>query len=133
MRLIFEDINTNEYVNNIEIESIIYNRSNLDEELLNIAAENFANSLISDIEENSKFIKSSFNIDDFSVEYDSFLKPTLILKFKTPLLLSDDELKSILGRYVSKEYSEEFELDDTKSEIVFKPIRSELKIYLAEK
>ena len=57
MKLIFEDITTDQTYNyKLEIESIVYNRNNLDEDIVNLVGENFADHLILEFNNNSKFI-----------------------------------------------------------------------------
>ena len=130
MRLLFEKLK-DKYTYILEIESIIYNRQNLDEEIVKSTAENFANSVIDELYKNSKFIKDSLSIDEFDVEYVDFSSPTIMMNFTTDSIIEDSQLKSILGRYASKEYKEKFDSEEGITEIVFKPIRGELKVYLS--
>lgn len=130
MRLLFEELK-DKYTYILEIESIIYNRQNLDEEIVKSTAENFANSVIDELYKNSKFIKDSLSIDEFDVEYIDFSSPTIMMNFTTDSIIEDSQLKSILGRYASKEYKEKFDSEEGIAEIIFKPIRGELKVYLS--
>ena len=130
MRLILEDTEF-EFIYKIEIENIIYNRANLDEDIIDIVGENFANNLIQQFKDNSKFIRNSLDIEDFDVWFAGISKPTVLLEFACNKLIDTDSIVSTLGRYTTKEYTEEFELDNTTAQIVFKPVRGELKVYLS--
>lgn len=134
MRFIFEDVEKVENASyNLEIENIIYNRANLDEEIVQLVAENFATNLIREFESNSKFIRDTLEIDDFNVEYVGFNSPSVLMSFSCGKIIDEDTLVSTIGRYTTKEYKEEFETDDGTAEIVFKPVRGELKVYLSSK
>lgn len=130
MRLLFEELK-DKYTYTLEIESIIYNRQNLDEDIVEYVAENFANSIIDKLYENSKFVKDSLSIDEFNVEYVDFSSPTIVMNFIADSIIEDSQLKSILGRYASKEYKEKFDSEEGITEIIFKPIRGEMKVYLS--
>ena len=132
MKLIFEDITTDQTYNyKLEIESIVYNRNNLDEDIVNLVGENFADHLILEFNNNSKFIKDALEIDDFKVSYIGINSPTILLNFQCDKLIDDSTLMSVLGRYTTKSYEEQFEVEEEQATILFKPMRGELKVYLS--
>lgn len=132
MKILFEQ-NSSDFVYKMEIESIIYNRSNLDNNILTVVAENFASSIIDNINNNSKYIRDSLDIDEFDVEYIGCNLPTVILKFICPVLVDEDSLSSVVGRYTTNAYSEKFESteDGEEATVEFRPIRGEMKVYLS--
>lgn len=130
MKIIFESTSL-QYVYRIEIENIVYNRANLDEDLVDLVGENFADNLIHQFEENSKFIRDALDIDDFDVWFTGVDQPTILLEFACDKLVDDDTIVSTLGRYTTKEYTEEFDVDGEPAVITFKPVRGELKVYLS--
>lgn len=123
MKLLFEAIK-DEFLYSVEVESIIYNRDNMDESLIEVAAENLAQSIIDRVFENEKFIKDKLEIDTFDMEFLEFDNPTLMLSFTTNKLVEEDDLSSAIGRYTNQPYKEEID----GSTIEFKPVRNELKI-----
>lgn len=131
MRLIFEDTEF-EFIYRIEIENIVYNRANLDEDIVDLVGENFATNLIREFKDNSKFIRDALDIEDFDVWFAGINQPTILLEFSCNKLIDDDTLVSTLGRYTTKPYEEEFEVDDGTAKITFKPVRGELKVYLSQ-
>lgn len=131
MKLLFERVAT-KYRYNLEINAIIYNRLNLDEDLVKIAAENLAQKYIRDIEANSKFIKDSLDIDDFDISLLYLDLPSLLFEFSCDTLVPTSDLEKVLGRYASNEFSEKFELEEGEATITIKPIRGELKVYLSK-
>lgn len=130
MKLLFEKISLT-YVYNLDIESIVYNRDKLPEDVVEAVGENFGQELCDLFRENSKYIRDQLDITDFEVTVSNLAIPTIQLKFSCDMLLDENSLKSILGRYTTKEYRETFDNEQGTSEIVFKPIRGELKIYLS--
>lgn len=130
MKLMFEDTDFS-YVYSIEIENIIFNRSNLDEDIVDLVGENFANNLVNLFKENSKFIRDALEIDDFDVRFSGVDIPSILLSFSCDKILDDDSLKSVLGRYTTKPYEEEFEVDGESAIVEFRPVRGELKVYLS--
>lgn len=131
MKLLFERAVTR-YRYNLELNAIIYNRSNLDEDLVKIVAENLAQKYIRDIEANSKFIKDSLDIDDFDLSLLYLDLPSLLFEFSCDALIPTSDLEKVLGRYASNEVSEKFELEEGEATITIKPIRGELKVYLSK-
>lgn len=131
MRLIFEDTEF-EFVYKIEIENIVYNRADLDEDIVDLVGENFATNLIRQFKDNSKFIRDNLEIEDFDVWFAGVDQPSILLDFACNKLVDDDTLVSTLGRYTTKPYEEEFETDDGPAKISFKPVRGELKVYLSQ-
>lgn len=131
MRLIFEETEF-EYIYNIEIESIVYNRSDLDEDLVDLVGENFATNLIREFQANSKFIRDNLDIESFDVWFAGVNQPSILLNFACSKLIENDLLVSTIGRYTTKSYEEEFETDDGPAKIIFKPVRGELKVYLSQ-
>ena len=124
---IFLEETINEYTYNIEVESIIYNRDKLDEDLVEIALENFGNNLCKQFENNSKFIRDQLEIDTFDVWVAGIDNPSVILSFSSDNVIDEDTLKNVLGRYTTKPYTEDFD----GSVIDIKPVRGEMKVYLS--
>ena len=131
MKLLFEDTDF-EFIYKIEVENIIYNRASLDEDIVDLVGENFATNLIREFKDNSKFIRDNLDIDDFDVWFAGINQPTILLEFACNKLIDDDSLISTLGRYTTKQYEEEFEVEGDKAKIIFKPVRGELKVYLSQ-
>lgn len=131
MRVILEDTEF-EFIYKIEIENIIYNRANLDEDIVDLVGENFATNLIREFKDNSKFIRDNLDIEDFDVWFAGVSQPTILLEFACNKLIDDGSLVATLGRYTTKPYEEEFQVDDGSAKITFKPVRGELKVYLSQ-
>lgn len=131
MRLIFEDVRGNdEYVYSIEVQSIIFNMDNLDESLVEETASELAKEIIDKMEDNSKYIRDTLDIDDFEIEDVGFKSPILRFEFRCGKLIDENTLYSALGRYTTIQHEETFDVDGKQSTIKLKPVRGELKIGL---
>ncbi len=125
-----ETISNYNYV--LEVNCIIYNYENLGLTIIETLEEDLANKIIDDINSNQKYIKDALNIPDFEISIQEINSPTILLNFESSVVLNEDDLYSVLGRFTQQEIEDTFTDGEEEYNLKLKTIRNELKIYPGE-
>ena len=116
----------------MEVNCIIYNYENLGLTIIETLEEDLANKIIDDINSNQKYIKDALNIPDFEISIQEINSPTILLNFESSVVLNEDDLYSVLGRFTQQEIEDTFTDGEEEYNLKLKTIRNELKIYPGE-
>lgn len=125
-----ETISNYSYV--LEVNCIIYNYENLGLTIIETLEEDLANKIIDDINSNQKYIKDALDIPDFEISIQEINSPTILLNFESSVVLNEDDLYSVLGRFTQQEIEDNFTDGEEEYNLKLKTIRNELKIYPGE-
>lgn len=125
-----ETISNYSYV--LEVNCIIYNYENLGLTIIETLEEDLANKIIDDINSNQKYIKDALDIPDFEISVQEINSPTILLNFESSVVLNEDDLYSVLGRFTQQEIEDNFTDGEEEYNLKLKTIRNELKIYPGE-
>lgn len=125
-----ETISNYNYV--LEVNCIIYNYENLGLTIIETLEEDLANKIIDDINSNQKYIKDALDIPDFEIFVQEINSPTILLNFESSVVLNEDDLYSVLGRFTQQEIEDTFTDGEEEYNLKLKTIRNELKIYPGE-
>lgn len=125
-----ETISNYSYV--LEVNCIIYNYENLGLTIIETLEEDLANKIIDDINSNQKYIKDALDIPDFEISIQEINSPTILLNFESSVVLNEDDLYSVLGRFTQQEIEDDFTDGEEEYNLKLKTIRNELKIYPGE-
>ena len=87
---------------------------------------------VDDINSNQKYIKDALNIPDFEISIQEINSPTILLNFESSVVLNEDDLYSVLGRFTQQEIEDTFTDGEEEYNLKLKTIRNELKIYPGE-